>query len=608
MRCRRLGPVALVACLLASSAAAQVSPGLPLPGEPAIPEPPAPASLSYIDGRVNLVGADGVQPAQAPDLLEEGDRLVTAEGRAELVFDDGTVAHVERQSDVRIDLGVRLRLVSGRILVHTPADVESLYVATPAGPLRLAADGSYDIAADDLRGDTVIAVRRGHAALVTGDRETPVSTDDVLSVDPRDPRPRWARRIASDAFVDWSERRLDAAAAAHEDALPAPLQPWAADLAAHGRWSTLPTYGAVWFPSAGPSWRPYQDGSWRHTRYGWTWIDTDRWAWPVHHYGRWGHHAARGWYWMPDRAWGPAWVGWAVGANHVAWSPLGWNRRPLVDFTLGARLGPVSLFASSWSILPRHAFGRRGSIYRDLQDPRALSGPVLGGFVSQMIAPRGPAGPGDRFAARPRDPSDGPPLPRRVPAQAAGASPRWPGSHVVPSRAPSARRKHPPCAGQSILRPSRRRCQVPGRASGRRRRVGRAAPPPDRGPTSAGLRSRRRGLAARRVRSRRARSRPARLVPAWRRGRRHPRAHPRNVAAACAARRPRARRHPGRPSPRPAANRHVRAEAKRGRADRANVCRARAAVRARAPRPRRAGCGLGRSAANGVPGPGLMSE
>ena len=123
-------------------------------------------------------------------------------------------------------------------------------------------------------------------------------------------------------------------------------------------------YGPVWFPSAGPSWRPYQYGSWRFTRYGWTWIDVDRWAWPVHHYGRWGHHDARGWYWLPQRTWGPAWVGWAVAADHVAWSPLGWNRRPLVDFSIGARRGPVGLFASSWSILPRQAFGRRGPIYR----------------------------------------------------------------------------------------------------------------------------------------------------------------------------------------------------------------------------------------------------
>ena len=401
MRSRRFGSFALLACLLASPALAQF-PSAPAPAEPADTfDAPAPLNLSYVDGRVDLVRPDGVQAAQAPDLLEEDDRLVTVEGRAELVVDDGSVAHVDRQSDVRIDLGVRLRLVSGRLLIHTAPDIEALYVSTPAGPVRLTARGIYDLSADDLRGDTVIAVREGHAALVAGDSETPIGADDVLHIDPRDLRPRWSRGAPHDAFADWSARRIGLATTAQHAALPAPVQPWAADLAAHGQWSSLPPYGDVWFPSAGPAWRPYQFGSWRFTRYGWTWIDADRWAWPVHHYGRWGHHGARGWYWIPQRAWGPAWVGWAVAANHVAWSPLGWDRRPIVDFSVGARLGPGGLFASSWSILPRQAFGRRGPIYRDLQDPRYLPGPVLGGFVSQMIGPRGPAGPGDRFAARP---------------------------------------------------------------------------------------------------------------------------------------------------------------------------------------------------------------
>ncbi len=439
MRSRHFLSFGLMAGLLLAPPVAWAQDRLVRPVEPADQhEPPAPVNLSYVDGRVDLVRPGGVQAAQAPDLLEEDDRLVTAEGRAELVLDDGTVAHVDRQSDVRIDLGVRLRLVSGRMVIHTAPGTEALYVSTPAGPLRLAARGTYDLSADDLRGDTVIAVRDGHAALITGDGETPVGAEDILQVDPRDLRPRWSRGTPSDSFLDWSDRRLGVATAVGHPALPAPLQPWAADLDAHGQWSTLPPYGAVWFPAAGPAWRPYQYGSWRHTRYGWTWIDTERWAWPVHHYGRWGHHAARGWYWIPQRAWGPAWVSWAVAADHVAWSPLGWNRRPLVDFSVGARLGPVGLFASSWSILPRHAFGGRGPVHRDLQDPRYLAGPVLGGFVSQMIAPRGPAGPGDRFAVRPgrsapRSPSRGGPRGTTVPPMA-----------YQPGRSEPERRERPP--------------------------------------------------------------------------------------------------------------------------------------------------------------------
>ena len=41
-----------------------------------------------------------------------------------------------------------------------------------------------------------------------------------------------------------------------------------------------------------PDWRPYYNGRWAsYPRYGWTWIGADRFAWPTHHYGRWGFSA-----------------------------------------------------------------------------------------------------------------------------------------------------------------------------------------------------------------------------------------------------------------------------------------------------------------------------
>jgi hypothetical protein len=412
--CRPAG--ALV--VLLSAVAVSLADAQPWPEPEPIERPataddlPPPLTIAYVDGRADVVRAGGIEPAIPPDILEEDDRLVTADGRAELVFADGALAHVDRDTDIRIDLGVRLRLVSGRLAIHTPSGADPLVVAVPSGLVRLDADGEYVLTADDLRGDTEIAVVDGRAVFTLGEVESALSPDDVLIVHPRDPRPRWSRGIPRDAFLEWSRARTATNTSSTSPApLPASLRPWGSNLAAYGSWSTMAPYGPVWFPAAGPSWRPFANGSWRYTRYGWTWIDVDPWAWPLHHYGRWGHHDVRGWYWMPHRAWAPAWVGWAVAADHIAWAPLGWNARPLVDFSIGLRVGPVGLWASSWSIVPRSAFGYRGSIIRHVQDPRRLPGPVLGGFVSQMIGPRGPAGSDDRFARRPSRqpaPSTGP--------------------------------------------------------------------------------------------------------------------------------------------------------------------------------------------------------
>ncbi len=373
---------------------------LPEPEPPPVDAPP-PITLLFIEGRVDLVRTSGVQPAQAPELLDEDDCVVTGDGRAELVYADGSVAHLDRHTDVRVDLGVRLRLVRGRIVVHTPRDGDRLELVIPAGVVRLEPDGEYDLAAADLEGDSVVAVVRGRAVLEHDDQAVPVAADDELRLDPRDRRPRWARVAPPDVFRDWSRARVPTTTQVTSGyALPAPLAPYAQQFATYGEWSNVAPYGPVWFPSARAGWRPYSNGSWRYTRYGWTWIDSDPWAWPVHHFGRWGRHDVSGWYWIPQRTWGPAWVGWAMGADHVAWSPLGWDRRPVVDFFAGARLGPIDVWASSWSVVPRRHFGHRLPVARYLEDPRRLPGPVLGGFVSQMIGPRGPVGGDVRFRGR----------------------------------------------------------------------------------------------------------------------------------------------------------------------------------------------------------------
>ncbi len=393
---------------------------VPLAAQPADPDRsplPPPVTLSYADGRVDIVRPDGVEAARVPDLLEDDDRLVVADGRAELVFDDGALVHVDRDTDLRIDADVRLRLVHGRVVIHTTPDTP-LVVVTPAGQVTLDPRGTYDLTAGDLDADTTVAVLAGYATMRAGADEIAIPLGDELRLDPRDRRARWARVGYEDAFRAWSRSRASqpTSVSAAAPMLPPAVQPWAADFAVYGQWSSLPTYGAVWFPRVGPEWRPYAAGSWRYTRYGWTWIDNVRWGWPVHHYGRWGRHATRGWYWLPQRRWGPGWVSWAIAADHVAWSPLGWDARPVVDFFAGVRVGPVGVWANSWSMVPRHRFGNRGFGPADYQDPRRLPGPVLGGFVSQMIGPRGPAGADDRFAVRRsrRAPVDAT-VPRRLP-------------------------------------------------------------------------------------------------------------------------------------------------------------------------------------------------
>jgi hypothetical protein len=401
----------------------------------AAPLPP-PLTLTHVEGRVDLARGTGVEPAQVPDLVEDGHRLVTGDGRAELAYADGSLLHVDRDTDAHVDRDGRFRVVRGRIIVRTPADAAVVEIGTPVGVLHLAPRGEYEIRARDLDGPSDLATRAGQATLVQTDRDLPIGPDDELSLEPRGGEPRWAR-IGSrrDAFTDWSAARVAAMHTAQaSQPLPPELSAYATDFAIYGSWDTLPTYGAVWYPHVAAGWRPYAHGAWRYTRYGWTWIDRQRWGWPVHHYGRWGQHPQRGWYWMPRPGWGPAWVGWASQGGYLGWAALGWNASPLPGVAVGGYGGAIGP-GSGWSVVPRAAFGGRGPIGPAFIDGRALPGPVAGGWLSGPVAggwvhhaapPPRPAWTQPGMSGRPvapRPPGSVTPLPRGPRRPVADASP-----------------------------------------------------------------------------------------------------------------------------------------------------------------------------------------
>ena len=92
-----------------------------------------------------------------------------------------------------------------------------------------------------------------------------------------------------------------------------------------GTWVEVADYGYCWQPSVAVSnskWRPYSDGYWAYTDVGWTWVSYEDFGWATYHYGRWTRLRDRGWFWVPGREWGPAWVSWRTGGDYVGWAPL----------------------------------------------------------------------------------------------------------------------------------------------------------------------------------------------------------------------------------------------------------------------------------------------
>jgi hypothetical protein len=384
---------ALVLCLLAPPATAQDAP-LQLPASA-----PPPAHLAFVDGSVDLVHDGVAERATDGVMLVDGDLVRTANGRAEIVFADGSVLHLDHDTDLELLSPLRLRLTSGRVLLRLSAAASSPFVIdTQAATTRFTARGEYDITADRRYERLELSVARGSAEIDDGASVTLVRGGETASI--LGPGGRVLLQAFNsarlDAFENWSTARVNGfATAASARQLPSELRAYSPLFDSYGRWDYVAPYGNVWFPAVGAAWRPYYTGAWTLTRYGWTWIGHDPWAWPTHHYGRWGFSGASG-YWIPHRAWGPAWVSWAFVPGYVSWAPLGWDNRAVWRWS--GRPGDHPAYwpnyepYRAWTIVPRDAFGGRRSVRTHAIDPARLPEGTRRA-IANVAVPRGTVSP-----------------------------------------------------------------------------------------------------------------------------------------------------------------------------------------------------------------------
>ena len=379
IRLWRVSAAAFVACLIAVSAYAQEAPSSsPAPA-------PAPANLAHVDGAVDVVQDGVTERADPPLMLIEGDIVRTRDGRAEIVFGDGTLLHLAHDSELEILAGEHLRLTSGRAIVRLSHAAARPYVIdTPASSVRLEAEGEYGITTDR-SARLEVAVTRGSAEVMDsstwtvrgGQRITMASAGARPLIDTFNTA-RW------DAFAQWAADRTHGVTASVSAAqLPYQLRPYAPVLDHHGRWDYLAPHGHVWVPSVGAGWRPYYDGSWSFTRYGWTWHGRERWAWPTHHYGRWGFTGAV-WFWVPAPVWAPAWVSWSVSAGYVSWAPFGWHASvggwPRRDHPAYA---PYYNPWRGWTVVRRDHFAPRRHVRAYAIDGDRLDQPTQRALITQ---------------------------------------------------------------------------------------------------------------------------------------------------------------------------------------------------------------------------------
>jgi hypothetical protein len=278
--------------------------------------------LSNVEGEVHL--SQGNQPladqAVANTPLFEGTTINTGnDGRAEVQFEDGSVARISPQSSLTLallrgsgtsDRDAELQLNSGLGYFELQGDNDSNRVQIRFGDTVVSAGGFTVIRISLDKAPGEVAVFSGNAHLEVGSSAAlDLHGGESVALNANDPNNyNLSESIEPDSWDTWNSDRdqaLTSASAGRTAATndqPDSNNPAWNDLDANGNWYNVPDQGYVWSPNeaATQGWDPYGNGYWMSTpSYGYTWISGYPWGYLPYQCGAWNYYNTFGWGWAP---------------------------------------------------------------------------------------------------------------------------------------------------------------------------------------------------------------------------------------------------------------------------------------------------------------------
>lgn len=297
------------------------------------------ARLSYVDGGVMLTHGSQIlaDPALVNTPVFEGTVVSTKEdGRAELQFDDGSVARLSPNSAVRIavlrqDNGAgttELMLLSGLAYFELEGNTLKGRMTTRFGNSTITASGFTVIRVNLDNPPGELAVFTGNAHLERGNNlSLDLHGGESVALNGADPNQYdLAETIEPDSWDAWNADRdqelttQEAAKTAASGSQPDSSNPAWGDLDANGNWYNVPGQGYVWSPyeASNASWDPYGCGNWVWTpQFGYIWVSCESWGYTPYMSGYWNYYDDFGWGWTPGYGY-PWWFtgGWGPNIGH----------------------------------------------------------------------------------------------------------------------------------------------------------------------------------------------------------------------------------------------------------------------------------------------------
>ena len=283
--------------------------------------------LSDVEGTVRILRDKQTEFSQAmmnmP--LAQGTSIQTgADGRAEIEFEDGSVARITPNSSLNLEK-----------LATSPSGALETTVEQSSGlvyyELRNDAQTSYTVGFDQRTVMPTVnstfrlnlAATPAEVAVIDGGLQVHGASNGYLAEVRQNQTIQFkpsngsnytiAQGIVPNGFDDWNDQRDEEAAKEAAKQTPARVQQGAGsimdngvgygwgDLDTYGSWYPLPGYGMMWQPNgAGPGFDPYGFGAWADMGgLGVGWISGYPWGWLPFQYGMWSYIGGFGWGWMP---------------------------------------------------------------------------------------------------------------------------------------------------------------------------------------------------------------------------------------------------------------------------------------------------------------------
>lgn len=252
--------------------------------------------------------------------IRQGYVLATDNGRAEVEFENGTLAFLKENTvlefyDLSLKDGAlitRLVLRQGSASFHVNP-VSGDYFSVTGGDFTVEEAGSRaTFRLDNFDDGSTVENIFGRITVLHQEQTTRLEKGQSLSMKASDPSSVSAGRIPEqDEFDRWVSGQIDSVSTATAATMQYTNSPYYAagfgSLYSYGSWFDCGGYGFGWRPfGAGLGWSPFTNGQWIwDPAFGWTWDSFQPWGWAPYHYGGWLFDSGcGGWFYSPPLLYG----------------------------------------------------------------------------------------------------------------------------------------------------------------------------------------------------------------------------------------------------------------------------------------------------------------